>query len=163
MDLNLFCFYKKMKKKFNLWFSLPWNQSTPFGYLAETCYSFFVTQIYVILNGAIFLLFISLSLHFQAFGEMFQGLMRKLRNNPTQIIRNRKTLHEAMNLQSAVRRYVQKNHTNFIELISIYFLCYGIFRFLVYLLHQLAFSKILSRDICCLCLELLAWFMKLMW
>lgn len=62
-------FFKKKSEHFP---RLPWNQSTPLGYFGETCYSVLTCESYLIVNGAIMLLFVSLAWHHHAFYKMFQ-------------------------------------------------------------------------------------------
>lgn len=58
--------------------SLPWNQETLFGYFSEICISMICIEAYLIDNGELLLLFISMCLHHQAFHRMFQNSLKKL-------------------------------------------------------------------------------------
>lgn len=98
-------------------YSLPWNQSTPYGYLAEANFIILTNQIYFVFNGALLLLFVSLCLQYQAFGEIFQYLMEKFEKNSkkTQFDDHRNILCDAMNFQSSVRWWawhIQKTQVN---------------------------------------------------
>lgn len=59
-------------------FSLPWDQSTLFGYSLEICFNIFVSEAYLLVNGALLLQFISICLHHRTFQEIFQNEARKL-------------------------------------------------------------------------------------
>lgn len=95
------CFCRSIFIKFSN--SLPWDQSTPIGYFAEICYDIFVSQSYLILNGAFLILFISLCFHFDTFNEMFQHLMQKF-NDSKQMKDNWKVLCIAIDFQCSIRR-----------------------------------------------------------
>lgn len=56
---------------FFLYFSAPWDQNTPIGYLFEISFSTSAGECYFIINGAVLLIFISVCLHHQAFYQMF--------------------------------------------------------------------------------------------
>lgn len=58
--------------------SLPWNQETLFGYFGEILTIVVTGEGYILTNGAVLLLFISLCMHFRAFFEIFQHSMKKL-------------------------------------------------------------------------------------
>lgn len=58
--------------------SLPWNQQTPIGYIAETCLSMMICEAYLFVNGSIFQLFIAFCLHHRAFYQIFQYNLFKL-------------------------------------------------------------------------------------
>lgn len=66
---------------FTFGFSLPWDQETPLGYFGEICISMICIEAYLLDNGALVLLFISMCLHHQAFYKMFQHSLLKL-NRP---------------------------------------------------------------------------------
>lgn len=82
-------------------FSLPWNQSTPMGYVGELCFSIWVGFGYFFANGAFLLLFISMCLHHQAFYGMFRHLVEKLK-------RPKKNRCDAQFLCDLVRFYISK-------------------------------------------------------
>lgn len=50
---------------------MPWNQTTPFGYVWGSLFSITAGTSYFIINGAVLLIFVSICLHHQAFYEMF--------------------------------------------------------------------------------------------
>ncbi|XP_031624982.1 odorant receptor 63a-like [Contarinia nasturtii] len=56
---------------------LPWNQTTPLGYFGEMCFVQIFAQCYLIFNGAVIILFISLSWYHQAFYKMFYHSMQQ--------------------------------------------------------------------------------------
>lgn len=68
--------------KVHLVYSLPWNQTTPLGYLAEICFQMLCGEAYLTFNGSVILLFISMCLYHQAFYKMFQYSMRKMNQPP---------------------------------------------------------------------------------
>ncbi|XP_055309901.1 odorant receptor 47a-like [Sitodiplosis mosellana] len=57
---------------------LPWNQYTPLGYVGETIFSVLTCEAYLIVNGAIMFLFISLAVHHEAFYKIFRLSVRKM-------------------------------------------------------------------------------------
>lgn len=59
-------------------FSLPWDQSTLYGYSAQIAFSIIINEAYMIANGAPLLLFISICLHHRAFYQMFLHSVCKL-------------------------------------------------------------------------------------
>lgn len=61
--------------------SLPWDQETFLGYIGEMVVSMICMEGYLIDNGALLLLFISMCLHHQAFYRMFRNSLCKL-NRP---------------------------------------------------------------------------------
>lgn len=58
--------------------SLPWDQRTPLGYFSELIFSYLYAASYLISNGTLFLLFISICLHHLAFYEIVQYSLDKL-------------------------------------------------------------------------------------
>lgn len=68
--LHLFYFPSKTFQP--LFFSLPWNQSTPLGFFFEICYSVYAVEIYLFVTGTYLVLYISFCFHNQAFFKMFQ-------------------------------------------------------------------------------------------
>lgn len=64
--------------KIRLFHSLPWDQSTPWGYFGETCFNILLAISYLIFNGPILMLFIFIALHFRAFYEMFRHSLQEL-------------------------------------------------------------------------------------
>lgn len=59
-------------------YSFPWDQSTFAGYVAEIAFAINVSEAFLITNGTLLLLFMSICLHHQAFYEMFHHSVRKL-------------------------------------------------------------------------------------
>lgn len=62
----------------HLYFSLCWDQTTPFGYFALTSLSTLFAASYSIINGVVVLTFVSLCLHHRAIYEIFRGLVNRL-------------------------------------------------------------------------------------
>lgn len=60
-------------------FSLPWNQTTYLGYFGEIVQDIVVTAGYIVANGALLLLFISISIYHQAFQKIFKHSVVKLK------------------------------------------------------------------------------------
>lgn len=52
--------------------SLPWNQSTLFGYIDEILVNLMICPSYFIVVGVITVLFTSLCMHYQALDKMFE-------------------------------------------------------------------------------------------
>lgn len=51
---------------------MPWNQSTFLGYIAEQNLMCFFGGTYMVGDGVVLLLFVSICMHHQAFYEMFE-------------------------------------------------------------------------------------------
>lgn len=64
--------HKFQKISLEIYFSLPWNQDTYIGYLAEIIISNLSAYGFFILNGTSLLLFVSLCIHHRAFSKMFK-------------------------------------------------------------------------------------------
>lgn len=79
--------------------SLPWDQKTIIGYIGMMCYHLFTADMVLLLNGAFFILFISLCLHQEAFYEIFH---RKLQH----IEKNQKLIFEVINFDNSVKKLV---------------------------------------------------------
>lgn len=60
---------------------LPWNQMTPFGYFAEICFALITAFAYMVANGPLLLLFISMCFHHVAFYKRFQYTTEKLNSS----------------------------------------------------------------------------------
>lgn len=58
--------------------SLPWNRTTPIGYLVYGCSFVAVIEGYFLANGALLILFVSICVHHEAFYEQFQYVIGKL-------------------------------------------------------------------------------------
>lgn len=69
---------KKALNKILIYFSFPWNQQTPIGYIFELILDIASAEGYWIGCGSLLLLFISINLHHRAFFEMFRHLLRDL-------------------------------------------------------------------------------------
>lgn len=67
-----------LMKIIKLYASLPWNQETPLGYVGYVGFNFLVVESYLIFNGTILLLFVSLCLHHRGFYEMFRHALGQL-------------------------------------------------------------------------------------
>lgn len=71
--LNIICFVE-----IDLLCSLPWDQSTPIGYFYKISFDTLVGVTYLVSNGALLVLFVSICLFHQAFSKMFEHSLRKL-------------------------------------------------------------------------------------
>lgn len=60
--------------------SLPWNQASIFGYMGEIIADIFIFNFVMFVGVQLFLLFISLCVHFIAFNEMFASFVTELDN-----------------------------------------------------------------------------------
>lgn len=58
-------------------FSVPWNQSTLFGFFEDVLFCIIVAEAVFLFNGAFILLFISICWHHQAFDQMLQHSLIK--------------------------------------------------------------------------------------
>lgn len=65
-------------------FRLPWDQETLFGYICEIVLSLVCIEAYLLFNGALLLLFISMCLHHRTFNKMFQYSLQKLDHDDNQ-------------------------------------------------------------------------------
>lgn len=59
-------------------FSLPWDQQTPVGYFGEIIIAIALPEIFSVVLQMLLLLFISVCLHYFAFGEMFQEFVTEV-------------------------------------------------------------------------------------
>lgn len=82
-------------------YSLPWNQDTLVGYIGEIAYCCFVGEAYILSNGVILLLFVSICLHHKAFYQMYENAVIKL----TEFDKNQ-NIHEYNNICDLVRFHV---------------------------------------------------------
>lgn len=57
---------------------LPWNQSTPHGYALEIAFDLYHGWTYMLSNGALLFLFISICLHHKSFYKIFRNEAKKL-------------------------------------------------------------------------------------
>ncbi|XP_031638771.1 odorant receptor 82a-like [Contarinia nasturtii] len=85
-------------------FVLPWNQTTPVGYYGELCVAVAFIGTYMIMNGIIVLIFISICLQHQALYQMFQHLVRKL-NRPNEKHNNKDVLRQIIEFQVTTRNW----------------------------------------------------------
>lgn len=81
-------------------FSLPWNQETPLGYSAEIGFNIAIDQAYMISNGALLLLFISICMNHQAFNEIIGQMVAKLNEGPND---NMENLAEIIRFQMKIK------------------------------------------------------------
>lgn len=81
-------------------FSLPWNQETPLGYSAEIGFNIAIDQAYMISNGALLLLFISICMNHQAFNEIICQMVAKLNEGPND---NMENLAEIIRFQMKIK------------------------------------------------------------
>lgn len=88
-QVRLVWVHRKFPRKLNqsnwlkysfLWnFSLPWDQRTPLGYFGEVFFANICGQVYMLVNGSLLLLLISICWHYQAFYQMFRSSIEKLK------------------------------------------------------------------------------------
>lgn len=71
-----FVFAKQFISHTNL--SLPWNQTTPLGYLGETLFIIAMAENVFVTCGTITMLFLFINLHHQAFYQMFRHILSRL-------------------------------------------------------------------------------------
>lgn len=87
----------------DLFYSLPWNQKTPIGYIVEVWYDVFLGVVYYTGNGAIMLLFISLCLFHRAFYNMYSHYLLQL-NRTDKNRNNKEFLCDLIRFQNLVKR-----------------------------------------------------------
>lgn len=58
--------------------SLPWDQQNAIGYFCKMVFDFLVGETYLIVNGGVLLLFVSISMHHRAFYNIFEHSLRQL-------------------------------------------------------------------------------------
>lgn len=56
---------------------MPWDLTTPIGYICGSLFSITAGTSYFIINGTVLLIFVSIGLHHQAFYEMFLHLINE--------------------------------------------------------------------------------------
>lgn len=61
-----------------IFFRLPWNQNTLYGYIGEILFTYFSCESYLFVNGPIVVLFVSMCLHHRAFYEMFNYSLHEM-------------------------------------------------------------------------------------
>lgn len=59
-------------------YSLPWNQKSWFGYIGEITVDVIIFTVALTIFGQLFLLFISICVHFFTFTEMFESFVNEL-------------------------------------------------------------------------------------
>lgn len=91
--------------------SLPWNEDNLFGYIVETCFIEIVGLAYFFTNGAVLLLFISLTWILQAFSKMYRHTTNKFKQ-PPEDRNDEKTLCELINFQNMAREWVKRWNSN---------------------------------------------------
>lgn len=92
---------------FTIRHSLPWDQTTPFGYFMEMCVSLPFGAAYYIINGTLLILFVSICLHHQAFYEMFSYSVNSLQVVHGHHIK-KKILNDLVRFHIAVKEWVQE-------------------------------------------------------
>lgn len=92
-----------------LCFSLPWNQKNLLGYFAEVIFNIHIANGYLLINGSMLLLFISLCYHHLAFYKMFKHTLQKL-NEPNKRGDNEHQLlcGELIRFHNLVKEWVTK-------------------------------------------------------
>lgn len=84
--------------------SLPWNEETPLGYSAEIGFNIAIDQAYMISNGALLLLFISICMHHQAFHQIICQMVTELNDSSNeQQNENKKNLAEIIRFQMMIK------------------------------------------------------------
>lgn len=102
VGLCLFCI---SKIRLYFLFSLPWDQQTPIGYFYKMIFDLLVGETYLTVNGALLLLFVSISMHHQAFYKMFEHSLRQLsESNRSQ--NNVELLQRLINFHILVKEWV---------------------------------------------------------
>lgn len=83
-------------------YSLPWNQKTFAGYVAEICLSVVLVMFYMFFNGFYFLFFISICLNHQAFYQMFQHYLQDFNQSDGETI-DKKLLCKLIRFQTTAQ------------------------------------------------------------
>lgn len=81
---------------------MPWNQNVISGYIYEICYDLFASGAYMITNGWLLLVFVSICLHHQAFYKMFHRKIREL-NEPDRCENDEQFLCNLIQFQNTAR------------------------------------------------------------
>lgn len=84
-------------------FSLPWNQTTAMGFIGEACFSTIVGVIFMLFNGMLLLLYVSMCLQHKAFYERFRHSLEKL-DRPDKNRNNQEFLCELIQFLNTVRK-----------------------------------------------------------
>lgn len=85
--------------------SLPWDQSTPHGYFADVLFCIASGECYLIINGTLLILFVSICWHHQAFYERFRHSVLEL-NYPRNKSNANEILCELIRFHTTVKEYV---------------------------------------------------------
>lgn len=86
---------------------LPWNNQTPFGYLAEICFVLVACASYIYVNGTMLLLFISIiCLHHKVFSEEFHLHLLKL-NHPDGIPNHKAFLAKIIQFHNSTKGWLR--------------------------------------------------------
>lgn len=88
---------------FSSLFSLPWDQETFLGYVAEIICIVVTDEGYLLTSGAVLLLYISMCLHLRAFYEMFQHLLRE-RERPNRVENSEEFICDVIRFHNSVKR-----------------------------------------------------------
>lgn len=91
--------------KIDSFFRLPWNQTTPIGYFGEIWLSTWFAGCYFFMNGVVFLLFISMCLHHQAFYRMLKHSLNAF-DYPNEKRNDKRMLCKLIRFYNTVREWV---------------------------------------------------------
>lgn len=86
-------------------FSLPWDQSTPIGYSGDVLFCIASGECYLIINGALIILFVSIWCCHEAFFKRFHLSVLRL-NHPENKPNTNKMLRELIHSHITVKEYV---------------------------------------------------------
>lgn len=84
-------------------YRLPWNQTSLFGYAGEIVYDVLIGETYLI-AGSFMLFFIALCQHHQAFYQMFEHKLNKLKRR-NEIKDKQKILRDLIRFHITVKEY----------------------------------------------------------
>lgn len=90
---------------FVFWFSLPWNQTTPSGYFGEMICNLWFAESYLISNGAIIVMLLSMMFHHQAFYKMIHHTLDTL-NTPDKNRDDKKLLCKLIRFHISIKECV---------------------------------------------------------
>lgn len=82
--------------------SLPWDQTTPLGYIGKFIYSEVVTQAYLLGNSAFLLLFIFICWNYRGFFEVIRNFVDRL-NHPDVNQINQKLLKQLVEFHVSIK------------------------------------------------------------
>ena len=86
--------------------SLPWNEENLIGYIAETCLLLISLSVYLVTNGAILMLLISLTWILQSFSKIYRHTANKFKH-PDEARNDEKTLCNLIDRQNMAREWVE--------------------------------------------------------